>query len=97
MINLLTFVKQRFMLVAGVCLLAGTGWIAVTLTYALFRDTTETMTMEARAAPAPGNRRLSARQMEFARDGYLFWFRQRTSPPSTIVEHARIDQSHLND
>ncbi len=96
MLNLLNFVRERFVLVAGLSLLAGTCWIVFTLTYALFRDTTETVTMSARAAPATATRRLSPEQLEFAKDGYLFWFRQRTSPPSTLVEHAQVDQSHID-
>lgn len=96
MLNLLNFVRHKFLLVAGVSFLAGTSWIALTLTYALFRDTTETMIMAARAAPASPTRRLSLEELEFARDGYLFWFRQRTSPPSR-VEHAQVDQSQIDD
>lgn len=94
MLNVVRYVKQNFLLVSGAALLAGTCWFAFAVTYALFRDTTGPTIMAARAAYVPTeSRSLSQEQAEADKDGYIFWFRQRTSLQPTPIEQAQIDHS----
>lgn len=96
MFKIIGNVKQKFLLLSGLALLSGICWIAFALGYALFRDTTESMTMAARATPTITPRPVSPEQLAVARDGYLFWFRQRTSSQAMLIEQAQVDQSRMS-
>lgn len=87
--ELIDYVRRNFMLVSVSALLAGTAWVLLALSFALFRDTIEPAGFYAAHASTHQSsfERRAARTRE---EGEYYWFRQRKLDPyTTPVEHAR--------
>jgi len=81
-IRFIELLHRNAKLVAALAFLAGTSWIAIAISVALFRDTREEPTM-------PVVRASLHQLADDSDESYRFWFRQRRLDPYTVpTEHA---------